>query len=447
MMQEWYAGRAEELSYLKRRKGWKSFLFMLSFFLFAVAAGAATIYWVIEGKPLPFNRAIDTNTASDPLLVSVASPRTVNSGSSIDIVVTYQNTSKVRLIDLQMQMFFPANFLFVRSTPAEPYNTQKNYWRLPALEPRESSKVVITGQVVGASLEKKSVEAVVLYKPTNFHSTFKKTASTEFAISKSVLDLAIVGPDTLLPTQEISYTIEVKNTADIALENIVVRLSFSEHIQITSSLPKVEEGVWFVQRLEPGETSKLTISGELKARGGDLITIKAEAGIREEGEIVLQNYRAVLAPVISPDVSLVIERVDSGVPLRFGTALQAEARINNLSSLDLENPTLELVISDRQDVLEEKSFTVGAPYTREIIDEKKDSLGEKMAVRVSNLSPIGSGEEASIPFTVEIIDVPYDIGALEYIVEVTPRLKAESPDVSVPIEIVGSRAAFRIERD
>lgn len=444
MMKEWYEPSPFDRSLVKRRRGWKSLLFMFLLFLVVAVFGGAAIYFAIEGKPLPFRNNSGTSD-SDPLLLTVNAPASANSGEIIDVVFTYQNVSKVRLTDVELQISFPENFVFLESAPYKPYNAGQNYWRLPTLEPVSSNKLTVRGQVVGSQNEQKRVEAVLLYKPTNFHTQFKKNEFADFFVKESALGITLDGPDTVLPHQEARYTVGIKNTAKAQVQNIVVSLFLPREFLIASSSKAIEDKSWNIPALSAGDAQTLEITGTLNARGGDLVNFKAEAGIQEQGKLLLQNYAAILATVIDPDIRILIKRQDEEKPLIFGGTLQAEVSIENASTLQIADASADIIIVDTDDLLLWNTIKVGESYSYELMDAKGEGGGKKV-IRIKNISALESFDEARISFAVDTIKVPYDIHSGKYAVRMKPVFTGHSDDISVPLSVEGKEAEFAITK-
>ena len=444
MMKEWYEPRPLDQSLVKRRRGWKSLLFMFLLFLVVAVFGGLTIYFAIEGKSLPFSKNIGVND-NDPLLLTISAPAFANSGEIIDVVFVYQNVSKVRLTDVELQIFFPENFVFLESVPYKPYNAGQNYWKLPTLEPISSNKLTVKGQVVGSQNEQKRVEAVLLYKPTNFHTQFKKIEFADFFVNESVLGITLDGPDNLLPHQEARYTVAIKNTAKTQVQNIVVSLSLPEEFLITSSSKVIEDKSWNIPTLSAGDAQTLELTGTLNARGGDLINFKAEAAIQEQGKFLLQNYATILATVIDPDIRILIKRQDEEKPLTFGGTLLVEVSIENASTLNIADASVDIIIVDTDDLLLWNTIKVGESYSYELMDAKGEGGGGKV-IRIKNISALKSSDEARISFAVDSIKVPYDIHSGKYAVRMKPVFTGHSDDISLPLASEGKEAEFAIIR-
>ncbi|MEK9166075.1 MAG: hypothetical protein AAB525_04445 [Patescibacteria group bacterium] len=434
LMSQWYqTGNREDMHLLKKRGNWRSILILFIVFALISALGLASIYWIIQGSAIPLQS--DPTVINEPLLMKAEAPNQVDSGDTVTLVITYQNIGKARLIDLYLTVLYPDNFIFLDSSPEHPQNSDQNYWKLPALEPNNSRKLEIKGQILGYSEEIKKIEAKMFYKPTNFHSTFQEEAEAEFDINKSVLDISLEAPDNLLPEQKAECRILVKNTSENILDKVKIKLTLPPDLNISETSAVVTDGVWLIDKLQAGEERELKITGNLQARAGELKEFRAEAGIEENGQFILQNQAVFVAGVVDPKVEI---EVKSASEAKFGEVLRAQVVINNFSILILENGVLELKVNDSQDLLLWDSLLVLDDYKYEVIAESEKKI------RFIGLKALEPAQELVINFSFDLIEVPYNQEIEEFAVEAEPLFSAVSQDLTVPVEVKGERVKFLI---
>jgi len=425
LMSQWYrTGKQEDMRLLNKRGDWRSILIVFIVFVLISALGIVSIYWIIQGNAIPLQT--DSAVINEPLLMKAEVPNQVNSGDIVTLVITYQNIGKARLTGLSLNVLYPDNFIFLESSPEQPQNSDQNYWKLPVLEPNNSRKIEIKGQILGYSEEIKKIEAKMFYKPTNFHSTFQEEADAEFAINKSVLNIILEAPDNLLPEQKVECRVSVKNTSENILDKVKIKLTLPEDLNVSETSAVVADRVWLIDKLQAGEERELKIIGNLKARAGELKEFRAEAGIEENGQFILQNQAVFVAGVVDPKVEIEVKPLSEA---KFGKVLQAQAVINNFSILILEDGVLELKVSDRQDLLLWDSLLVLDDYKYEVIAES--------SIRFTGLKALEPADEMVINFSFGLIGVPYDQGAGEFFIEITPAFSAVSQDLTVPAEVEG----------
>ena len=250
--------------------------------------------------------------------VQISVPAKADSGDKIDIVITYKNLNRARLTDLNLNVFFPEDFIYLSSSPILPYNADKNYWRLPSLEGDGSGKLIITGQIVGSKGEEKDVEAVFFYKPTNFHSTFKEVVKNSFIIEQSVLDVRITGDDTFLQEQEVGLKVFIKNTGAAPIANIEARLTFPSDVSIISTSFPLSDGIWKINELKGGEESVLEVRGNILAQAPQLEEFKAEVGVVNGSVFLMQNRAIMVASVLNPEARFETRLLNEGGVGLFG---------------------------------------------------------------------------------------------------------------------------------
>ena len=446
MMHEWYDESRREEFQEKRRSNVRPVFAVFILFLIIAGLSFASIYMAIEGKWW-FAQERD-GVEKDPALLLVETPMSVDSGDEVAFIVTISNITKARLIDVMISMLYPDNFIFTKSSPYDPKNFDKNTWDIPVVEPLSSIKLEVTGTILGKSQEEKSVKTVLTYKPTNFHSTFKQESTQTFAIAQSVVDITLTAPENLLPGQPVSFTVIVSNTSEKPQENLVVRLTYPEGLLDIQTSNPVREGRWIIPQLEMGKDAELVVSGNLLGAASELKEFKAEVGVMQakgsENEFVLQNQVVHIASVIDPRIMIEVEK-NTGSDFYFGEEAAIDVRILNVSTLTFNSLTAELVIDDTDDIVAWDTLSVRDESTFEVIASSADLHENERKIRLTNLPALAPTEEIVRTITVSLIEVPYDISVEEYSLIVTPRIVAESKDLTVNVEKEGELKVFTID--
>ncbi len=435
LMEEWYETESEEHFAPRRKSSWRSVWIVFFLFLAIAVFGAGVVYWIIEGKALPIGSPYAES--EEALEVSLESSETeLDSGDTVYLTLMYTNAGKSHLTDVSAAIIYPDNFIFLESEPSLPENFDKNYWRLPAIPGNGSGKIDITGQLLGVKGEVKKFEASLMYKPTNFNSTFKASAAREVLIQRSVLAVEITGPDNLLPGQDVRYAVSILNIAAEPLNDVRVRLTYPEEFALTEQLQDTVEKVWRVNVLQPGEKKELIISGKIPGESGDLKEFKAEAGVERAGAFVLQNQAALVASVIEPLIEVKATLGDAPA-LHFGEPLTASILISNSSTLTLDRGTLEVIVSDTEDLIAWDTFKTDSSYRYEIVSGNSDGANGSRILRFTEFGILAPGDEFYITFTVSLIDVPTTRKTNDFYIELTADLRAESGEVTAPLEVNG----------
>lgn len=444
MMSEWYdeSRDNEKETFAAKKSGWRQVFFIFLFFVIIAGFGGATIYWVIEGKPLPF--ATQSENITDQLEVSMSADKTVDSGGAVSFVINYRNAGRSRLIELDASLVYPDNFVFENSLPVLPDNFDKNHWRLPSLDSGASAKLEIHGQIFGISQEVKSVQAAFLYKPTNFHTFLKQKSAVSIIINKSVLEISMDAPDNLLPSQDVSYAINVKNVSESPVDAVRVLIEYPEELKIAGELKDVRNNEWNIASLGAGETASLLIQGHFAAKPAGLKKFRAGVGIVRDGRFVLQNQEAHTAGVIDP---LVTVSIDSAVSqegqTHFGETFNGVVQIANMSTLNLDSALVELRVYDPGGAVLWDKITVDEGFSVAVVAEGV-FLGEnERLLRINGLKTVVPSDEQIINFHIPIDDSVKNLTAPDFALELTPAISAKSSDLSVPLEVVGNK--YRLE--
>jgi len=439
----WYTGnQTEEIKKPIRTSFWSLVLIFFVIFTIVTAAALFGIYWILQGNSSVLEPEFPSIVETiDSLILDLQAPQEIDSGETMKIIVTYQNTGKARLVDLNLDLFYPDNFIFELASPHKPQNSENSFWRLPSLLPQTSSKLEITGQVLGRRGDLNQIKAVLVYKPTNFHSTFKTEAQAEFTIKNSHLALELQAPDNLLTEQDLTCSVKVINTSEINLKNIKVKLDLPKGLEVAQEANLVD-WVWTLPELPAKAEQVLEADGTIFAKAGELKEFKAEVGFDKDGQFVLQDQVSHIAAVIDPQINLKIQ--SDSTNLSFGDVLRARVFLANLSTLSLEDLELSIIVQDDQSLLLWKSFKLLDDYNYEIISESSDLSSGQTKIRFNDLPILQPIDEFNINFLFDLIKVPYDISAGDFAIKVTPYLKVSSKDLSVPIEVKAKTYQFSI---
>lgn len=441
MMTEWYEEEGSTTTLDIKEHSVLRFLISGFFILIVIVVLACGgLYWLVLGKPGPASP--DQAETDHSLMLTIDGPAEINSGEELTLTINLQNTSRVRLTDLNLNLLYPDNFIFKSSLPEAPFNVKNNTWRLGALEPETSRKLQLSGQILGKTAARKDFEAVVVYQPINFHSNFKQVSSYSVTIKQSLLDVVLDIPDTLLPEQPLEFKVLVTNTADSALTAVRIGLEYPAAMSLTSSSIPLSDNGDAIINLAAKESREILLIGAFKGRPSEIVEFRAEVGLMSDGQFMLQNQAVKVAGVINPEVMWQLQSLAGQTKFHFGETLEVELALTNLSTIVFDSGTLDLAVSDPEDLLLWDDLAV-LPLTNTTIIPATGTVSP--ILRLSNLPALGPGSEFKVQLSWGLISVPLDISAIDYSVSFTPKLVAESSDLSVPVNLAGEPVEFIIK--
>ncbi len=159
------------------------------------------------------------------LNLEITIPESVAAGEDVVINVFYKNISGIDLKDLRLKIDYPAGFEFEKSDLEPDLST--NVWDLGDLRKGSENKFKITGNLIGPEKSKHDfkarVEAGFLGET---YQIAEKTAAVGIVASPLSLEVLLNdSPEsrTVVPGEELSYTISYVNEGKQAYRNVVIR--------------------------------------------------------------------------------------------------------------------------------------------------------------------------------------------------------------------------------
>ena len=140
-----------------------SFLFFLSLISFAVYYAYNFIY-------------LDSGSDATALQFSIEGQPEVVSGEEFFYILKYKNSNNVAINNLEINLNFPNNFVFLDSFPIS-QNKTNNFWKIDSLSPHSEGTIKIKGKLLGEEGSSGVISATIEYMPENFQSEFKKEAT------------------------------------------------------------------------------------------------------------------------------------------------------------------------------------------------------------------------------------------------------------------------------
>ena len=313
-------------------------------------------------------------------------------------------------------------------------NSYNTIWKVGSLEPGETKKLEIIGQVIGSVGEKKELQATLSYTPLNFHSRFSKKAQFETEIKNSVIVMTVDAPSSFIDGQEVSYIVKYINTSSADMQGIVVRLVPPQGLGIISKTPEPSrENDWEQGVLTPSQEGVITIKGTVAGKRDQALEFVAQVGIVENDQFIIQAQVSHIATFVTPDVDLQLSQTSTSDVLQFGGELAYTVVLTNHSDIVLKDGILRVVIEDEEGIIDSDSFRF--PRSTPSMKKAQGSLTLTWTKEeLSQLETFNTNDGAAMSFSVNILDVPLDATITEFKVTAQARLEAQSPDIQAPLK-------------
>lgn len=283
-------------------------VFLVAFAFFLVAAGYG--FWKL-GPGLPGIRE-----GTEDIRLSVVAPSVAQGGDEFTFDVVIQNLSPIgiRLADLVVDM--PPG-----TRDAETMREALPRLRIPIgdVGAGETRRQTVAVALFGDEGERREFDIRLEYRAPNSSTIFEKERTYEIALSAAPVLLAVDALSEITPGQPLTLGAHVTSNAPSALGpvGLEVDLPFGFTVSEFSEAPRAD-GLWVFERLSPGETRDVLITGVLDGAHGDERVFRFVAGALDSAtstEVsVPYGSRAVEVAVTRPFLDLILSLDDSVAP-------------------------------------------------------------------------------------------------------------------------------------
>ena len=279
--------RSMLLGALPKTNSIPSMLLIIAVLLFVVA-GAVAASFILSGSNVVSARNIG---------IAINGPRTISGGEILElqIAVTNSNSATLELADLVVT--YPQG----ARTEASP-NTTVDEQRIPlgAIEPGETRNGTVRAIVFGRNGETQNISVALEYRLSGSSALFFAEEFHPVLVSSGVLDIALQTNSQVVAGQRLDMTVLVTSQAKTPIADVLLHATYPFGFAEEDTSPKaVEEGIWELGTLEPGETREIRILGLLDGQTGDTRAFRFLAGTRESPnknaiETVLAEFEHVI---------------------------------------------------------------------------------------------------------------------------------------------------------
>ncbi|MCF7795223.1 DUF11 domain-containing protein [Patescibacteria group bacterium] len=381
---------------IKAKKGFLYKMFRLIFILAFIFALAYLAYWYLY----------EANVDSKNIDLRVKGPESVMSGERFTYTVEIFNASDTEVLDMQLDMNYADNFIFIDSSKTT--DNANNSWYLGDLAAKERVQFDITAMIIAQSGTPNPSQAILTYMPGNFSSQFQEIVdintlveSHGFNVDFDYLSTALVGE-----THEVSmlFAQEDKNY----INSFDLKIESPENIEIL--LPKKESEDESDLQIMSQERNTYRINGfdrkyntqELKFRYRVKEKINDEEFLKfiflqnvdnREYEFLIKNIDL---QIMKSDLNLnlIINSSKNGEPVNFNENLNYTLNYQNKGEVTIEDLTIMLVVdSDLVDFDNIKDENNGVIGSNTIAWSKE---------QIPDLAEIKTEEEGNINITLPI---------------------------------------------
>lgn len=206
-LSEIYRGQDGKLIDVKKMKIKKRQLIVIKFFRRLLILGIFGLLFY-----LAYTYFFKGNNDVNALTLEINAPEKVSVGEEFSYKITYHNATAYTLSNLNLEIQYPDNFVFSKSSLAP---QSGNYgWNLPDLAPGANGEIDISGALINKPDSVNVISARLSYTPANISSQFIKEASASTLVDRLGFSVDLNYSNTAFLNQDNDLTLilsDVKN--------------------------------------------------------------------------------------------------------------------------------------------------------------------------------------------------------------------------------------------
>lgn len=200
----------------------------------------AMIIWFLVWQPKPAF-SLQTKTSSEMI-----------SGQIETFTIAFENQEDEAVHNTEISIVYPDNFIFTSASPADMYKKENQTFTLGDIKQRQNGEVTISGIIRGKPGDRQALEVIVRYQYKGMNK--KLLDSIVYTIEGSSLEVLLSTPETVYTNTNFAGNVEIKNTSDVAINDVYVSFpSLDFEISNDSNISSEEI---YISNLEAGEVKK-----------------------------------------------------------------------------------------------------------------------------------------------------------------------------------------------
>lgn len=376
----------------KKRKTIKIIFIVLGVLL---VLAVSILIWFIFGKKPTFT--------GERINFGILGPQNIKSGDLFTYEVSYENNEEVALKDVEINLFYPEEFLYEKSNPKS-QNFTENRWYIRSISPKSSGKITISGKLLGNPEDIKKCKATFRYTPSNFNAVFTEEAEVATKIDKINLSISSNFPKIVSKESDLQYEVVVKNEENIDFSNLKIQLDYPQAFEFKSTDPKPQEAnnIWNFDKIGHGEEIKIKITEKVFGELEEKKSLNIKVGLKSlSNQEYIQAEKKFETKIAKVEANLTYEVLgQKNVSANPGDLLEFKIHYKNTGTEDLPNASVESEID--MGLFDKESFLIegGMLSDKKLIWDKSG---------ISSFANLGKGIEGDLIFKAKILeDLPSD---------------------------------------
>lgn len=419
---------------IETNKFWGSNKFFALLAVLGVVIIGLTLWWLMSGKGNGSGKEAKVE-------VTISAPEQTPGGTDFVYRVQVQNKDSVTLSQNELEIIYPEGVTFVDSQPTAKVSLTGRTFDIPELKPGDPAVVVsIRTRIQGNIGDIRKLQATLHYHLGGGQGlAFSKTGEHVVRIISSDVTVEVKGPQQANNAQLVTYDITYQNSSDKPIDNARVVVTYPPGFSFGSSDPGpvLSNNTWNVARLNPGETGKVSVSGNyLSAVAGEskqwqvafqVVDSKGNFYTQATGDF---NTTITTLPLL---VTQSLEGGENGV-VQAGDTLRFTIRYQNNSTVAARG--VNIVASVDSKVLDLASLKAeGAQINNNTVTWNASSK--------SDLEVLNPNDDGEVSYSVKIKNPPVKDGSTKLEVKTKVKIKSDEYSEFLPGNDVSAKIATK----
>lgn len=169
-------------------------------------------------------KSVEASVREPGIKLNLTTPQKVLNSEEFEMEIHYQNVAEIDFSDIELELVFPSNFTFKKSsiTPS----VGNRIWQLGDLAKGTEGSFTITGSVVGQEMSFFEIRSILRVPFLGRkYSIGEKSATLSIASSPLSLAIKVNEQDNYLASlgDSLKYIISYRNNTDVGLSDIIVK--------------------------------------------------------------------------------------------------------------------------------------------------------------------------------------------------------------------------------
>ena len=396
----------------KPKRSYRAIALTFGVVFFIISSAIAALYLTFGNQDI----------SGSNIRISVNAPYAVGGGEEANIIISVANNNSTAITEAELIVEYPQGTEIDGERSRE--LVVKRY-PLQTIASGETVNTELRPRLFGEENDEKDIRVSVEYKVDGSAATFyRESDPVRVVISSSPVSIVLDSVTSITSGQEYVLTATLISNSDADLTNLIVQATYPRTFDVKSSEPTAVAGrnTWRIEKLEPGEETKITIVGILSGDRETIQAIDVSVGLASQVDTskltsTLSTARMevlIEAPFLAIELSANRQNADT-VAFAIGQEVQMDAKITNTLTQPIYNIALLARLTGTAADLTKVSATKG------YID-----LGEGIItfdkIEDAALTQLNPGESRTITFGF------------------TPKADVRTPEIIVSLDVAAARS-------